>query len=79
MYVIKYNKPNMNCFKKHYCPVCMEEKNCGIKCKICSNTKICTSYYKIMKKDKLINVQYVVKKIGRKNVLQKYFKNNEKL
>lgn len=43
MYVIKYNKTNMNCCKKHYCPVCMEEKHCGIRCKICNNTKICTS------------------------------------
>lgn len=33
----------MNCCKKHDCPICMEEKKYGIKCKICTDTKVCNS------------------------------------
>ena len=70
----------MNCFKKHYCPVCMEEKNCGINVKYVVILKYARRVLQnYAKKDKLINASMSSKNWKKKNVLQKYFKNNEKL
>ena len=45
----------MNCCKKHYCPICMEEKICGIKCKICTDTKICSTCITKLCEEGIIN------------------------
>ena len=45
----------MNCCKKHYCPICMEEKICGIKCKICTDTKVCSTCITKLCEEGIIN------------------------